>query len=227
MRTLLTCVFLVLAALLPGQNPEAQRAHQQEFADELSKAPKEPGIRLTADVVSEFSCNEKPEVYVLSITLRARFTNVSNDSLILRKESSVVDAIVVGKTTAEIQSGKYEYVRDLSHRYIEDSQQPRPPMSSAAPPESEFVILQGGASYERRIGTWLAVRRRPGVRSTLGSGDHALQLLVETWPYYEDDAKVLRRRWRKHGRLVSLPILTEPVAFRIDPDPKLEDCSRK
>ncbi|MGH9845584.1 MAG: hypothetical protein ACREEM_43295, partial [Blastocatellia bacterium] len=62
------------------------------------------------------------------------------------------------------------------------------------------------------------------ISGSVKAGEHVLQVEIPTWPGSDDLAVRLRQRWSQSGYLWYVPVISEPMLFRISGQRKLEAC---
>src|SRR5579864_5107641 len=104
----------------------------------------ESGLTLSARVVGQRYCHVDPEAFSVFMDVSLRFTNVTNQPVILSKN---VEAGVV-RVAKSIQAAKNGDVEvEPSPDYF-PSKLPSAPRFGKVPDPKDFVVLASGASYE-------------------------------------------------------------------------------
>jgi len=82
-----------------------------------------------------------------------------------------------------------------------------------APEPDQFVILRPGESYT--IERLSSVQPYGKNDQKLRSGEHYLQVWIQTW-YYDNDAEAYREKWGDKGYLWSDILTPKPLVFTIE-----------
>lgn len=168
----------------------------------------ESHLSMLADVVGQTSCQADNDVFVVTLTLKLRFTNIIRGPVILAREIERPGSVRVGKNAKDVQSGDFEY--DPNVDYFPTTLHPAPQFSDS-PDAKYFAILQPQQTYEVTVKTSLfaAEDTAKAGKGTglLSRGSHVLQLGIDSWPYQWPDydspvsAKELSVRWKEYGHL--------------------------
>jgi hypothetical protein len=69
----------------------------------------------------------------------------------------------------------------------------------------------------------IPVALEPG-NQFLKSGNHVMQVVVETWPTDESQFARLGKKWERSGYLWGANVRSEPMALIVEGQPKLVEC---
>jgi hypothetical protein len=210
--TLFICLTLVFsggvaASFGPGQERAASPPSERNGA--MSNA-----LSAKVQILSQTYCHVDDDSFSVLLNVQVRFTNVSNQPVILsrRIENAETARVATSNTAGEL--GQFESAPQTD-RFVKENL-PNPPVDGPPNPEY-FIILAPGQSYDTKISAAVpATRESKAQHGLLSPGEHVLQLAVSTWPYYGfEDGGGLRRKWAQFGDLQVGLIYTSFVPFRI------------
>jgi hypothetical protein len=177
------------------------------------------GLELTTTTVEQQYCSSSAMV----LTLKLSFKNASGGRLVLFKYGNAPHAYLISRSAEAAAAKEYEQVVS-------------PMMGGGTgsipfgdePPPTYFVILQPEETYSPPntikvpvfIGDEGDAGSQPdeegGRERGLGSGQHALQIKVNTWPFHtEPPSADLRARWERFGNLWAKPLLSRAMKFQV------------
>ena len=151
--------------------------------------PQSPGaqpIQAVAHVEKRTLCPGDDETFAVNLKLRLRFTNHSNQKLIVFKHTGDEwYEVRVAESPSDLVSGKYEYNPNID--WFSDS--PRAP--NDADIQTKFSVLAPGESFENHstVSVVASFRVDHSVVGTVKPGEHVLQLQMSTWNYLDGPDK--------------------------------------
>ena len=179
-------------------------------------------LRLAIDIIGAKYCRGDDELDVLHLDIQLRYTNVSEQSIILYRGSKLILRQFISRNEKDALDGIHEAelkftVYPLGVPTIK---------GGVAPLPASFVILRSGKSYEIRSSTTIIVLRNDEDRipGAIGSGDHVLQVKVATWTGSKELAERLRKRWQRYGLLWYEPVISQPLPFKVEKRRVVENC---
>jgi hypothetical protein len=212
------CVFAFLVAALVLSSSAGPRISESPLRVKLIMVGQENcrGDRSTAD------CGTCSVAAVIHLKLRLEITNLSNRRLIVAKGIGTAwYGIILAKNKQALAAGIYESHINPEWNRTESNLQ-SPPDDA---PSEEFAILAPGESFDVESIVDLAVQQiaeRP-VKGLLHPGNHVLQLDMGTWPHVTRPER-FRESWKKYGEVVYQPVKSEPLSFRVPPEPDFTKC---
>ncbi len=152
--------------------------------------------------------------------LRLRFTNDSNEKLIVfKKTGDDWYDVRVAKSLSDMLNRRYEY-NPNADRFSDVQHAPED-----TDLKKKFVVLPPGESFENTttVAVVASFDMNHLVAGTVKPGPHALELQLSTWSYL-DSPEATRARWERYGRLFSQTVTTEPIEFEFPHDPSFSNC---
>lgn len=211
---LFTTLLLCLYASVGGQSeprPMGRSAHKDGSIEAGH-------LELTTTTIEQKYCSGGGMV----LTLRLSYKNTSGRDLVLFKYALAPHEYLISRSVDAASAKEYEQVVN-------------PMMGGGTgntdfgdePPQAYFVVLQPKETYsppntikvpifirdEGNSGSQLV--GEGGRESGLGTGQHALQIMVNTWPFYSEPSADLRTRWERFGDLWAKPLLSQPMTFQV------------
>lgn len=183
-------------------------------------APKQ-SLTITANVMGRRYCANTPSMTTLQLRLHLRYTNLSNQKLILYRGDDLFYQAKIRPRTVEAGAKPYEVVV-LNARYLEQENE----LIEQPQPGKLFIILQPGASYETdtMVGVGVVSKNATRDRNAIIEGEHTLQLLVSTWYRSRRTAEKLRADWQRKGILWFDPVLSNAITFNAERPQSLQPC---
>lgn len=176
-------------------------------------------LQLSTSIIGQQYCKGDDELDVLQIQLRLRYTNLSQQPLILYKGSTLIYRQMISRNVEAALAADYE-LASSNLVYEEGAAK-----IGGAQPGKLFVILQPSGSFETT--TLVAIPATHGAVKISGAvvtGEHVLQVRVSTWPESESLAGKLRARWRKRGYLWTDAVVSSPMTFTVEKNRPTVTC---
>ena len=177
--------------------------------DRLSLTTKITGQKYCGGIYSDMA--------MFRTSLQLSYTNVSSRPLILYKGSNVISYVLVAVDSEHILNKQYE--SNIHVGWVTS----RVPLRERAQPGNEFIVLRPGDSFQANGSVDVPIALEPG-NQFLKSGQHVMQVVVETWPTDEPQLDRLRRKWERIGYLWGANVRSEPMSFAVEPKPKVVEC---
>jgi hypothetical protein len=182
-------------------------------------------LKIKAEITREKYCADSDGTYNIIFSLHMRFLNQTNVRLIVEKAlGHGLYHITVTGDAKNLAAGDHEY--DSNEDWIFGQVPPETPEQFKSPGPN-FAILNPGESLDAESDFWAmhagSQRDSAENRSPLKPGSHFLQVTLATWNHHTEPEEV-RKRWEPFGDLIYKPIKTEPLAFNLPRDPKVENC---
>lgn len=168
-----------------------------------------PPLQLSADIVSQNYCAVTSDSAALEMKLKLRYRNITSQKIILYKGHDLFYQTRIRSAPGNA-AGPYE-VWVVNSRYFDEEVEPIDQTS----PSKVFLSLTPGAVYTREIMIGVGVVNDKVQRgdSSIGAGDHTVQLIVSTWYKSRSLAQKLRQEWQRKGLLWSDPLVSAPIHF--------------
>jgi len=175
-------------------------------------------LRLTTSVIDQKYCNNGS--LSLRIKLLLRYKNVGTESVVLYKGASLVSSYLISHSAKAAAARNYVQVVRLE---IKSSEEPN--HFDTAGPGDDFIILQPNIFYtvESEVDIPIAESANPNP-DFLRAGTYFLQIKVSTWSESKNLARRLRNRWQQSGVLWFNDIVSQPMLFTVEKQPKIVDC---
>lgn len=217
LSTLLLCLIYVAIANVPSRAYAHVAVTPTRTAQQEGSLP----LQLTATLIDQQYCTGDSELDSLQMKVRLTFTNISTRRLILYKGSDFISRIAISRSLEDAAAKQFEVnasVTQVTNGKRIDFKE--------LVPNSAFIILSPGASYEvETVVTVFAVRGDAReIAGAVTSGEHVLQVEVSTWPDSKTLAEKLRRHWQRNGCLWYDPITSVPMPFTVEKQRKVADC---
>ena len=183
------------------------------------RAADDQPLQVTPKLIGQEYCYGDAEVYAVRLTLRMKYINGTDKTLILDKEIGVAwYGVAVARNTEDLNAGKYEY-----HPNIDWMTSGPPNVPSPHSPGPDFVILAPGRSFTNEIdATVVAQYDGPSdFAGSIRSGTHMLRLDLSSWNH-SGEASKFEESWRRYGRLVTGVIKSEPLEIVVPSNPKVK-----
>jgi len=189
--------------------------------DHPEQAVPEGPLIVNARVIAQRYCHVDPEAFSVFMDVDLRFTNTTDQPVILSRHVEPGGARVARDVEAA-KLGDFEV--EPSGDYFPVTLPPVPKFG-AAPDSKDFVVLAPHASYETRVSSGVigildAAKAKKG-SGFIARGTHVLQIEVDLWPFGwpyfvgEVDAQKTSERWRAYGHLATGTIDTDFAPFTI------------
>lgn len=192
-------------------------------------------LLLTTTIIGKPHCQRESDQYTLMLKLRARFTNLSRQNIILFKGDNLVEAEMISRNEQEALARTYESNREF-HHVFPSLIPPKRAFRGRHPPR-QFVVLRPNASFESYlrvpITVFLEPRRIPSAEAgkivpdefgAIPTGEHVLQITVSTWLGAPEVAENLRQRWRRIGFFWFDSLTSQPMTFVVDKQQLKANC---
>lgn len=218
------CLLMTLtlwSTLILGRGFETQLHAGIGVAPGNRSEPADPQLQLETEIIKQTYCDgPDSDLITMRLLLRLLFRNLGSKSIILERGSKQVPLIRISKTLAEAIAGKPE--KTVDNYIITANEHDRVPSNTQ--PLDGFVVLKSGDTYKTIADVSIAVPRLAQVAAGVDPGSHYLQVTVWTWEQSQAKAEVMRRKWHEKGILWSETLLSIPMAFAVQAQPKPEDC---
>jgi hypothetical protein len=198
--------------LLLGSNPVLRAvaiSHQSNV---------ERGLKAVPMLINERYCYGDAEVFSVWLTLRVKYTNHTDQKLILdRGIGQAWYGVKVARNLEDLLAGRYEYNPNI------DWTESRQEKLKSDSPGGHFIVLAPGETFQSEINAAvIAQYENPkNLAGAITPGSHVLQLELSAWGRAEDASK-FAKSWRKFGDLVTGVIRTEPLEIKIPSAPNVE-----
>ena len=182
-------------------------------------------LNATFTILAQTYCHTDADSFVVQIAVQVRFTNVSDEPVILLRRIDTPGVVRVARTTEAGEAGQFEYAPNVDRIVAENP--PNPPTGDA-PSAEYFVVLAPGQSYDVKTSTTVAgtKERTAWQRVFVSPGTHVLRLGMSIWPYYGyPDIEGLRKKWARFGNLQIGYVYTNFVPFHIPEKFKNPRCA--
>ena len=202
---------------------EAQTSDRESIPETpVTNKSQPPRLQLRTTIIDHKYCKADEELDVLQMDLRLKFTNTSNQDIVLYRYSDRVSRVMVGQSQEDVAANRFEI--NASFTLVTA---PAKEHFTTQAFNKLFVVLRPGTSYETktRVGVFLVRGKEKSITGTVGAGEHVLLIEVPTWPGLDGGAKELPKAWRRRGVLFSEPIISEPMSFKVERDRKIVSCS--
>jgi hypothetical protein len=177
---------------------------------------KNSGLQLSTEIVRQRYCTGDDDLDGVSLTLKLHYQNLGQEPLILQKDSSLAYYIVV----RDSPTGNIETFYDLE--WITDG----PLKLDDSSLNEAFVILQpqGRFEIETEVRVFAIRDDATNVKGGILSGDHYLQVTIQTGDNPAEVANRLRQKWRSHGLLWTDSVTSLPMKFQIAKNRTVSNC---
>jgi hypothetical protein len=175
-------------------------------------------LQLTTSIIEQKYCNTGSPS--LRIKLLLDYKNVGSSAVILYKGSSLVSRYLISRSTKA--AAARDYARDvrLELKSLEGSDH-----FNTRNPGNDFVILKPNGFYRTESAVDLPITDSGNPNPDfLRAGTYFLQVNVSTWNESANLGHKLRYRWRHTGALWFSNVLSRPMSFSIEEQPKIVDC---
>jgi hypothetical protein len=223
MARFLYTIFFLLSFCEPSGCPLQAQIHklllQSQPANEDARSS---DLAVNAEILKQTYCHTDLETFSVQISIKLRFTNVSDHNVIISRTIENPAIIRVAKTLEDAHKGDFEFNPNYDDF---PGKLPPAPQFGTNPDPKYFAILAPKASYETTVTSVVVgavdVPRPPRRLGVLLKGDHVLQLGVSTWPYQWPDfvssanTQELAERWAADGRLATNTVFSNFAHFNI------------
>lgn len=220
-RTALLFLLIFVCAFAVSKN--TGRAESREPVTQQQHDPS--ALRLTMKLLGSQYCTGDDEIDGLLLKLRFVYENRGTAPIILYKPSPTPTRVMIARDLKNAAAQQYELDFSLTWYSDKGSDEGSSCYKGAAPTDC-FVTIAAGKSYEAdgEVRVFAVRGDAADVPGAVKSGEHALQLVVPTWPESGKLAQEVAGRWRSHGSLWSKALTAEPLTFTIDKERKVADC---
>jgi hypothetical protein len=175
-------------------------------------------LQLTTGIIEQKYCNTGSPS--LRIKLLLKYKNVGRQALILYKGSSLVSRYLISSSTKAASAR--DYVQDVR---LEIKSSEGTYYFNTPNPGDDFVILKPNGLYSTESEVDLPIEDSTSPNPDfLRAGTYFLQVNVSTWNESVNLARKLRYRWRQNGALWFNKVLSQPMSFTVEEQPKIVDC---
>lgn len=183
-----------------------------------------PRLTLRAEILRQAYCPLAGDFFSVRVSLRLHFTNQSQANVILPRHFDEPLIFRAAKDADAFGRGEYEFNPTFDVYHVK---RPGALRWGKAPEDNKFVILAPGKSYETIAQDSFAAARSdtPGF---VASGEHVLQVGVQTWPmkFEPSKAEELAKRWQRYGTLQSGTLFAELITFTIPRNVDVQRCTK-
>jgi hypothetical protein len=164
---------------------------------------------------------------MLYVSLLFTYTNSSNKQVILLRDRTFSSVVDLALTLEDLKAKRFKMDANVD-TFSADKLFPRSILGDIPEePDDRFVILKHSKSYEAEgpvaIAVWADLHaHQPG--GTVAPGDYWLQVILNTWPLSEEEAKHAGATWRKYGLLYPWGIASEPILVKVPQMIGLPSC---
>jgi hypothetical protein len=175
-------------------------------------------LSLTTKITDQKYCGGiYTDMAMLRMSLQLTYTNASSSPLILYKGSDLISYVLVAADSPHILNKQYE--SNIHVGWVTS----RVTLRERAQPDNEFIVLPPGDSFRANGSADVPIALEPG-NQFLKSGQHVMQVVIETWPTDEAQLDRLRKKWERTGYLWDANIRSQPMPFAVEPKPKVVEC---
>jgi hypothetical protein len=175
-------------------------------------------LSLTTKITDQKYCGGiYADMAMLRMSLQFAYTNASSRPLILYKGSDLISYVLVAVDSQHILNKQYE--SNIHVGWVTS----RVTLRARAQPGNEFIVLRPGDSFRANGSVDVPIALEPG-NQFLKSGQHVMQVVVETWPTDEAQLDRLRKKWERIGYLWGTNVRSEPMPFAVEPKPSVVEC---
>jgi hypothetical protein len=167
-------------------------------------------LRFTASVVNQHNCSDGRLIF----RLRYNFHNVKGETILLDKRSSIAPGYKISLNAQLAAAGKHEIVVHYFYGISGELM-----ALDSTPDISQFVSVKSGDSYSAEHDFVILPDKK------LRPGSYVLQFSVLTWHYAAASNIEWREKWHDKGYLWTNSLMSQPMPFIIDKDPKFAQCS--
>jgi len=157
------------------------------------------------------------DMAMLRLSLQLTYTNDLARPLILYKGSDLISYVLIAADSERILAKQYE--SNIHVGWVTSG----PTLRERAQPGNEFIVLQPRESFRTSGSVNVPVALEPASQF-LKSGQHVMQVVVETWPTDEPQLARLRKKWERSGYLWGANVRSEPMPFIVEAQPKTVEC---
>jgi len=177
-------------------------------------------LSLTTKITDQQYCaTDYTDMAMLHLSLRLTYTNDSAQPLILYKGSDLIDYVLVAADSERILAKQYE--SNIHVGWVTSGPSALP---EAGQPGKEFIVLQPGESFQTTGSVNVIPVALEPRNQLLKSGQHVMQVVVETWPTDEAQLEHLRKKWERFGYLWGANVRSQPMPLIVEAQPKLVEC---
>ncbi|MBK7708558.1 MAG: hypothetical protein IPN69_15170 [Acidobacteria bacterium] len=162
-------------------------------------------VRIRTELLDRMSIETgDDEVSTIDLKLKLTFSNVGKSPVRIYKGWVSASHFWISKSDAEANKKEFELSSSVS--VLTDDTRTEPAFSI-----DEFATISGEQTYSTEL-----LVRIPFLKSRLSPGIHVLKLQIETWRWFGKEREKETRVLAAVGRVLTDPVVTEPVIFRID-----------
>lgn len=193
--------------------------HKHESDESIHR---EKRLSVSARIVKQSYCHNDDEVVSIRMQVALRFTNTSENPVILAKliESPPIVRAAMNAESAERADFESDPIFDFFPTKLPDA-----PQFGKSPDPKYFVVLAPQETYETTVDSgvfgWTGASQARKESGLLPKGDHVVQFGVGVWPYdwpyfaRHITSDQLSKKWRKYGYLAHGFAYTNFVPFTI------------
>jgi hypothetical protein len=175
-------------------------------------------LSLTTEITNQRYCGtDYSDLAMLNISLKLIYRNASSETLILYQGSSLISYILIAPDVTQLRDKQYEL--NMHVGWITSGRKLREGNS----PGKEFAILRPGDTFHTNGIIRVPVELEPGAKF-LKSGDHVLQVVIETWPADQTVLDRLRKKWDRTGYLWANNMWSDPMPLNVSTKPDVVAC---
>jgi hypothetical protein len=175
-------------------------------------------LSLTTKITDQKYCGgDYSDMAMLRMSLRLTYRNETSKTLILYKGSNLISYVLIAKDAPQIRNKQYEMNMHVGWITSEGK------LREGDQPGNELAVLQPGDIFETKGDINVPVALEPGTQF-VKSGDHVLQVVIETWHTDETSLDRLRKKWERTGYLWGDNIRSDPVPFTVAIKPNVVQC---
>jgi hypothetical protein len=175
-------------------------------------------LKLTTEITNQRYCGtDYSDLAMLTMSLKLTYLNDTSKTLILYEGSNLISYILIAPDVTQIRDKQYEM--NMHVGWLTSGGKLREGNS----PGNEFAILRPGDSFHTNADTSVPVALEPGAKF-LKSGDHVLQVVIETWPADQTVLDRLRKKWERTGYLWANDMRSDPMPLNVSTKPDVVPC---
>jgi hypothetical protein len=180
----------------------------------------EQGLKAVPVLVNERYCYGDAEVFVVWLKLSVKYTNRTNQKLILDKGiGKAWYSVKVARNLEDLSAGRYEYNPNID--WMTDSSHQEKLRSDSL--GGDFIVMSPGDMFQSETNASVVAQYEnpKNFAGAIRPGSHVLQLDLSAWGRAED-ASTFAKSWRKFGELLTGVIRTEPLEIKVPSAPNVE-----
>jgi len=176
----------------------------------------------TAEIISQKYCPGDADLFRVDLDLQIKYENRTNKVLILDKQfGKFADEQIIAKSKESLALKDYESY-PIFDQFVHE-EDPKDFKPSVDLMRSNFILLPPGQilKIDTIVEAFVWYESKLLGKGAINYGDHVLQMGFTSWSY-KAKASQFAEPWSKFGQLVTDIIYTEPIAFQIPKNPKIE-----